>query len=156
MGKQMRQRLDVLAMDLDEFELPDLAVHGLDQRALAHAARAPKQRIVGGKPARKSRVLASSVSRAASMPSSSADGTRLTVLTVKRLCVSSCQKGIACGEIGPLGLARTKPLDGAGDPLEKAGKRFLKVHLCPLQRLSRGSSRHLHGLTARRTPTKGP
>jgi hypothetical protein len=46
-------------------------------------------------------------------------------------------KGIACGEIGPLGLARTKPLDGAGDPLEEAGKGFLKVHLGPLQRRAR-------------------
>jgi hypothetical protein len=46
-------------------------------------------------------------------------------------------KGIAGSEIGPVGLTRTKPLDGAGDPLEKAGKRFLKVHLGPLQRRAR-------------------
>ena len=55
---QRRQALDVLAVDLDQFEAPrdlalavDRGVRRLDQRRLAHAARAPQQRIVGGKSA---------------------------------------------------------------------------------------------------------
>ena len=46
-------------MDLDQFQAPrdlalsvDRGVRSLDQRRLAHAARAPEQRIVGGKGAR--------------------------------------------------------------------------------------------------------
>ena len=56
---ERRQALDVLAMDLDQFQAPgdlalsvDRGVRSLDQRRLAHAARAPEQRIVGGKGAR--------------------------------------------------------------------------------------------------------
>ena len=51
---QRRQALDVLAVDLDQLEasgdgrLPvDRGMRGLDQRRLAHAARAPEQRVVG-------------------------------------------------------------------------------------------------------------
>jgi len=47
--------------------------------------------LFAGSPRANRAVLASSVSRAASMPLSSASGTRLTVLTVRRLCVSACQ-----------------------------------------------------------------
>ena len=125
-------------MDLDEFEPRDLAVHGLDQRALAHAARAPKQRIVGGKPARESRGvgeqrIARGVDALEQRERHAVDGSDRQ----EALRLGLPDKGIACGEIGPLGLARTKPLDGAGDPLEKAGKGFLKVHVGPLQRRSR-------------------
>jgi hypothetical protein len=52
---QRRQALDVLAVDLDELQaagghgaVVDVGVNGLDQRRLAHAARAPEQRVVGG------------------------------------------------------------------------------------------------------------
>ena len=56
---QRRQALDVLAMDLDQLEAAgdlalavDRGVRRLDQRRLAHAARAPQKRIVGGQAAR--------------------------------------------------------------------------------------------------------
>lgn len=47
--------LDILAMDLDQRErvrdfAVDLGVHGFDERALTHSARAPKQRVVGRQP----------------------------------------------------------------------------------------------------------
>jgi hypothetical protein len=55
---QLRQALDILAVDFDELERAasavvrergvDRGVRGLDQRRLAHAARAPQQRVVGG------------------------------------------------------------------------------------------------------------
>ena len=52
---QRRQALDVLAVDLDQLETAgdallavDRGVRRLDQRRLAHAARAPQERIVGG------------------------------------------------------------------------------------------------------------
>ena len=102
--------------------------------------RAPhSSALLAGRPRAKRAVLASSVSRMRSMPLSSASGTRLTVLTGRKaLRLGLPDKGIACGEIGPLGLARTEPLDGPGDPLEKAGKGFLKVHVGrPLQRRAR-------------------
>ncbi len=55
---QVRQALDVLAVDLDELQQPgvgaeariDRGVGRLDERRLAHAPRAPQQRIVGGQP----------------------------------------------------------------------------------------------------------
>ena len=56
---QRRQALDVLAMDLDQLEAAgdallavDRGMRRLDQRRLAHAARAPQQRIIGGQGAR--------------------------------------------------------------------------------------------------------
>ena len=52
MREEMRQRLNVLAMNLDQFQSRDLAMHGFHKRALAHAACAPEQRVVGGKSAR--------------------------------------------------------------------------------------------------------
>src|SRR4029079_8131610 len=50
--EQSREVSDVLAMDLDEGERAsplgvDLAMDRLDQRALAHAARAPEESVVG-------------------------------------------------------------------------------------------------------------
>src|SRR5690606_11711919 len=50
--KQAGQAVDVLAVDLDQRErvwalLVDPPVNCLDQRALAHAARAPQERVVG-------------------------------------------------------------------------------------------------------------
>jgi hypothetical protein len=56
MRKQTRQRADILAMNLDELQRARarraayLAMHGSDQRAFAHAARTPQQRVVGGQP----------------------------------------------------------------------------------------------------------
>ncbi len=51
-GEQGGQRVDVLAVDLDQAQTGgvgrvDGGVRGLDQRRLAHAARAPQQHVVG-------------------------------------------------------------------------------------------------------------
>ena len=55
---QRRQALDVLAVNLDQLQPAfadaaaiDLGVRRLDQRRLAHAARAPQQGVVGGQAA---------------------------------------------------------------------------------------------------------
>ena len=52
---QRRQRLDILAVNLDQLQAIgrlaidiDAGMRRLDQRRLAHAARAPQQRVVGG------------------------------------------------------------------------------------------------------------
>ncbi len=54
-AEEIGQRLDILAVDFDELQAAadprQRAMHGFDQRGLAHAARAPEQRIVGRKPA---------------------------------------------------------------------------------------------------------
>jgi hypothetical protein len=41
MRQQLRQGRQILAMDLDQLQPLNLAMDGLDQRALAHAAGAP-------------------------------------------------------------------------------------------------------------------
>jgi hypothetical protein len=59
-SQQRRQRVDVLAVDLDELErrlarfarLVDRGMNGLDQRRLAHAARTPQKRVVRRQPGR--------------------------------------------------------------------------------------------------------
>ena len=72
------------------------------------------------------------------MPFSRASGTRLTLATGRKaLRLGLPDEGVAGVEIGPSGLARAEPLDRPGDPLEKAGKGFLKVHIGPLQRRAR-------------------
>ena len=112
MRKQMRQRLDVLAMDLDELQSCDLAVHGLDQRALAHAARAPKQRVVGGKPGRKPRRIGNQ--RGARGVDALQQGKRHTVDGFDRdedLRFGLPDKGVVRLEVGLIRLARTKSLD---------------------------------------------
>src|ERR1700733_12716429 len=56
---QLRQRLDVLAVNFDQLEfgggmrIADRRMGGLDQRGLAHAAGAPKERVVRRQTARK-------------------------------------------------------------------------------------------------------
>ena len=60
-----------------------LGVHGLDERALAHAARAPQQGVVGGQAAREALGVGEQVSRMRSMPLSSASGMRLTCGTAE-------------------------------------------------------------------------
>ena len=63
----------------------DLGMRRLDQRRLAHAARAPQQRVVGRQAAGEALgVLASAASRTRSMPRSSASSTRLTRATGER------------------------------------------------------------------------
>ena len=69
---QRWQALDVLAVDLDQLQpafadaaTVDLGVRRLDQRRLAHAARPPQQRVVGGKAAREAhRVVEQEVAHA--------------------------------------------------------------------------------------------
>ena len=47
--------------------------------------------------------------------------------------VSACQtKASRRREVGRFGLARSEPLERAGDPLDEAGDRFLKVHVAPV------------------------
>ena len=49
MAEEAGQGVDVLPVDLDQLQAREAAVNGLDQRALAHAACAPQERVIGGK-----------------------------------------------------------------------------------------------------------
>ena len=84
---EVRQALDVLAMDLDELELAaglvvDEMMRGLDERALAHAARAPQQRVVGGQPLGEALgILDQDVARQIDALAGGSISTRLTLAT---------------------------------------------------------------------------
>ena len=68
-----------------------------------------------------------------SMPLSRDSATRLTSLTVRKPSrLGLPDEGVSVLEVGPLGLARAEALDGAGNPLEQAGKGLLKVHVAPV------------------------
>ena len=113
-----------------------VGVRRLDQRRLAHAARAPQQRVVGGQAAAKRRVLSSSCSAARSMPLSSASGCRLTWATGwKRFGLGLPDEG--------LGRARNRAWHGSRrrQPVERGGKA--------LQALQRTASSFIIGLELR-------
>ena len=117
---QVGQALDVLAVDLDELQRRrsgaerrvDRGVRGLDQRGLAHAARAPQQRVVGRQAAREALGVLDRRSRTRSMPLSSAMSTRLTRGTGASRRPSGCQtKASAAVEVGRRGRRRREPLE---------------------------------------------
>src|SRR5262245_52775928 len=119
--KEMRKRPDVLAMNLDELEVLYLAMHCLDERALAHAACAPQQCIVGGKPAGEAlgvceQRIAHAVDAFEQREWHAVDiGDRNEA---SRLGMPD--EGVARRKIRRLGLLRAEPLDGTGDPFEQA------------------------------------
>jgi len=120
-------------MDFDELQPCDLSVHGLDERALAHAPRAPKQRIVGGKAA--GEALRVGEQRVARAVDSLEQRKRQAVDLLDRLKVLRLglpDEGVCGLEVGHFGLARAKALDRPDNPLDKAGERFLKVHVAPV------------------------
>ena len=85
-GHQGREASDVFAVDLDDLEDAihlgvDSLVGRLDEGGLAHAARAPKQRIVGGKALGEAPGIFQNWSRVRSIPRRSESSTRLTLLT---------------------------------------------------------------------------
>jgi hypothetical protein len=50
----------------------------------------------------------------------------------KSLRLGLPNEGVAAPEVGTDGDPRPKPLDRPGNPLEQAGKGFLKVHVTPV------------------------
>ena len=127
---QVGQALDVLAVDLDELQQPgilaeariDRGMGGLDQRRLAHAARAPQQRVVGGQAAAKRSVFSIRMSRMRSMPLRSDMSTRLTRGTgasLRRIGIPD--EGVGDGEIGRFRRLRREPLQRRRDALENVG-----------------------------------
>ena len=144
MRHQVGQALDVLAMDLDQLEHAgaglgaarriDRRVRRLHQRRLAHAARAPEQRVVGRQAAWRSARYCPSARRARGRcPRSSAMSTRLTLGTGISRRPSGCQtKASAAFEVGGGGRARAQALQRVGDAPQRVGlvlgRRGLGVH----------------------------
>ena len=129
---QVRQALDVLAVDLDQLERPapavaresgiDRGVRGLHQRRLAHAARAPQQRVVGGQALGEALgVFHQHVAHA------------LDALEQRHLdavdafdrrqppAVRMPDEGVGGGEVGRRHLPRRQPLQRGGDALQQSG-----------------------------------
>jgi hypothetical protein len=107
-------------MDLDELKPLDLAMHGLDERALAHAACAPQQRIVGGQPPREAlRVGKERIAHAVD----ALEQRKRHAVDIgngqEGLRLGLPHEGVACLEVGRLGLVRAKSLDRPGDPLDQ-------------------------------------
>jgi hypothetical protein len=80
----------------------DGGVGRLHQRGLAHAARAPQQRVVGRQALGEAAVFSISVSRARSMPRSSTISTRFTRGRGQPWPLRVPDKGVGGGEVGRL------------------------------------------------------
>src|SRR5262249_47968853 len=131
--KEMRKRSDVFAMNLDELEALHYAMHRLDQRALAHAACAPQQRIVGRKPAGETLCVGEQRIAHAVDALEQREGHAVDIGNrneASRLGMPG--EGVACREVRRFGLLRAKALDGPSDPFEHTRERFLKVHIAPV------------------------
>ena len=139
---QFRQPLDVLAMDFDELEPAacrmrgaDRGMRGLDQRRLAHAARAPQQRIVGRQAAREALgVLDQEVAH----PVDALEQRHLDAVDARAPASSRARlrvpdEGVGRGEVGRGGGRRREPLQRLGDPREQA--------LCRRRQSWQGSAR---------------
>ncbi len=133
MAEEAGQGVDVLAVDLDQLEAREAGIdgtmHGLDQGALAHAAGAPEQRIVGGQAAREAfRVGQEGVAAAVDAlekrqrhPVDAPDRRKSPGLGL-------IDEGIGGREIGHRRPDGPKPLQRLGDSLDQSRERFLKVH----------------------------
>jgi hypothetical protein len=104
-------------------------MHRLDQRTLAGAARAPEQRIVGGKALRKPHgVVEQHVAHAVDAFEQRKRHAIDRRDRQKGLGIGLPDKSLGAVEIGlPRGGGR-KPLQGPGNPLDKARNWFLEVH----------------------------
>src|SRR5262249_38656418 len=119
--KEMRKRSDVFAMNLDELEALHLAMYRLDERALAHAACAPQQRIVGREPAGEALGVGDQRIAHAVDAFEQREGYAVDIGDRNETsCLGMPNEGVVDREIRRLGLLRTKPLDGPGDPFEQA------------------------------------
>ena len=133
MGERARQGGEVLAMDFHELEPRDLMMDGLDQRALAHAARAPEQRVVGGEALREAeRVGEERIPHAVD----ALEQRQLHAVDVgyrlKAAALRLPDESLCGGEIGPSRPARSEALQRARNPLQNAGEGLLKVHVAPV------------------------
>src|SRR5262245_12403470 len=133
MAKRARQGSEILAMDFHELEPGDLVMDGLDQRALAHATRAPKERVVGRKALSEAeRVgeqrIAHAVDAFEQRQLHAVDlGYRLEVPDLRLP-----DEGFRGCKIGPSRPSRSEALQRARNPLQNAGEGLLKVHVAPV------------------------
>ncbi len=126
---QVRQALDILAMDLDELERGafgmarefgvDAGVRRLHQRRLAHAARAPQQGIVGRQPLGEALgILHQHVAHAVD----ALEQRHLDAVDVRHrrqaASVGMPYEGVRAGKIGHDGALRRQPFERVGNARE--------------------------------------
>ena len=167
---QIRQRLDVLAMNFDELEPgggmrgADRRMGGLDQRGFAHAARAPQQRVVGRQAAREALGI---LDQKIAHPVDALEQRHVDT-------VDAAHRARACGlpdarrrprrrQNRAPRRGRRQPLQRAGDPLQDFGRRrrwtgsrLQRRRRRLLRRLCRRTLRRLgHALHRLRLPLSG-
>ena len=133
--QEQGQRVEVLAMDFDQREfaagLPaDRRMHGFDQRALAGAARAPEQGVVGGKSAGElARVAQQDVARMVDpVQQREIDAIDLRHAFEPALARMP-DEGLALARIVAVALRGHEPVERLGDP-DQQRAQFLVVHAC--------------------------
>jgi hypothetical protein len=120
-------------VDFHELEATELAVDGLHQRALAHAACAPKERVVGGEPLGKAFSIGQKRVPHPVDPLEKLKRDAIDLLDREKassLCLPD--ESVARPEIWNLGPLRTKALERPRNPLNDPCDRFLKVHVGPV------------------------
>ena len=131
----MRQAGDILAVNLDELQrrrrtpARHVGMDRLDQRALAHAARAPEQRIVGRQSAREARGI---LHQRVAHPVDALEQPERHAIDLgdgqEGLGLRLPDKGLGPVEIGLSRRGRGEPLQGSRDTFDKPANRFLEVH----------------------------
>ena len=121
----MRQARDVFAVNFDEGQRVrllgvDCGVSGLDQRALAGAARAPQQHVVGGEAGGKATgVFEQNVAH----PVDAAQQADLDAVDLRDRFeptgIGMPDKGVGGVEIGGWRRRRRQAFEGGGDPLQE-------------------------------------
>ena len=150
---QLRQRLDVLAVDLDQLQrrrafgssAATAACTALTSELLPMPRAPQSSALLAGRPAAKRRVFSSSVSRERSMPFRSGSATRLTFGTGCRRGGSACQtKASAAERSGTAGAGGRQPLERRGDALEAAsrGRDQSSLQACALRELGAAARYH--------------
>ena len=131
-GEQLRQRVDVLAVDLDQLErrrrclrAVDRRMHRLDQRRFAHAARAPQKRVVGRQaggeaPGIVDQDVADTVD-AADQPDIDAVH---TLHRLQKARIGGPYEAVRGGKIGCRDIGRRQPRYRRDQPIEFFGKRL--------------------------------
>ncbi len=144
---QLGQRVDVLAVDLDELERRfqaavgvDRGVHGLHQRRFAHAAGAPQQRVVGRQAGGEAPGV---VEQYVAHPVDAADQPDLDAVDamdrLQEAWIGHPDETIGGFELGLGGQRRRQPRHGGNQPVElfrEGGSRVIG-HFCVIALVGR-------------------
>ncbi len=99
----------------------DVGVGGLDERRLAHAARAHKSALLADNPRAKRSVLSARRSRSRSMPRKSAISTRLTLCTGSKCGALAKDESVGRREVRRRPRGGNEPFERRRDALQRVG-----------------------------------